>query len=238
MSYFSGGMSLPLPSRADRKVPAASKGHCTAHTVLGEAQGAIVQAESWLELCFLILLNADEDVALLEEQQRFIYGTGTKPPEHIFDVVATLQDGYRIAYTIKPVVRLRGDSLSGRVFLEKMGKIAWHVEQQGFADTVQLLTDADIDQVDLRNAQMFAAVREADPEADLVANCVLEALPDGGCRTLRDLTLETGMAARGYRALIRQMRRGFARQVGRGVIGPKTDVMRNYLTAPVVYGSR
>ena len=238
MSYISGGMSLPQPSCADRNVPAASKGHCTAHAVLGENQGTVVQAESWLELCLLILLNADEDVALLEEQQRFIYGGGTRPPEHIFDVVATLQDGYRIAYTIKPEARLSPDSESGRVFLEKMGKIAWHVEQQGFADSVQLLTDADLNQVDLRNARMFAAVREADPEADLVASRVLEALPDGGCRTLRDLTLETGMAARGYRALIRQMRRGFARQVGRGVIGPKTHVMRNYRAATVAYGSR
>lgn len=228
MFVLSGGIAPPRPSCADRKIPVASKGHCTAHAVFGDDQGTIVQAESWLELCLLTLLNADLDVALLEEQQRFVYGMGTRPSEHVFDVVATLQDGCRIAYTVKPEIRLNKASRSGAAFLEKMGVIAWHVKQSGFADSVQLLTETDIDQIDLRNATMFAAVRNADPEADQVASRAVDALPDGGHRTLRDLTLDTGMAARGYRALIRQMRNGFARQVGRGVIGPKSYVTRNY----------
>ena len=68
MFDISGGILLPNSSLAERNVPAASKGHCTAHTVLGEGEGTRTQAESWLELCHLMLLNADEEVAELVEQ--------------------------------------------------------------------------------------------------------------------------------------------------------------------------
>ncbi|WP_370270416.1 hypothetical protein [Nioella sp.] len=231
MFDISGGILLPNPSVADRNVPLASKGHCTGLAVLGEGEGTRVQAESWLELCHLMLLNADEEVAELAEQQRFTFGDHEDDlREHIFDVVATLQDGYRIAYTIKPEIRL----VSG-VFLEEMAEVAWWVREYDYADDVQLLTDADIDQIELRNAQMFAAVREADPEADDAATRAIEALPEGACRSLRDLTIDTGMKARGYSALIRLLRRGFAVQIERGIIRPATLIKRSYRLQPTVY---
>lgn len=230
MFDFSGGILLPNPSVAERNVPAASKGHCTAHTVLGESEGTRVQAESWLELCHLMLLNADEEVAELAEQQRFFFGEDDDLQQHVFDVVATLLDGYRIAYTIKPELHL----LSG-TFFEEMAEVSWWVREYGYADDVQILTDADIDQVDLRNAKMFAAVREADPEADAAATRVIEALPEGACRSLRDLTLDTGLQARGHSALIRQLRRGFAVKVERGLIRPTTMIKRSYCPQPTVY---
>ncbi|CUH81024.1 hypothetical protein [Tropicibacter naphthalenivorans] len=123
MFDISGGIALPSPSVADRDVPAASKGHCTAHAVLGDGEGTRVQAESWLELCHQMLLNADEEVAELAEQQRFIFGEDEDDlREHIFDVIATLHDGYRIAYTIKPEIRL-----ASGVFLEEMAEITANI---------------------------------------------------------------------------------------------------------------
>ncbi|KZX91956.1 MULTISPECIES: hypothetical protein [unclassified Sulfitobacter] len=233
MFDISGGILLPNSSLAERNVPAASKGHCTAHTVLGEGEGTRTQAESWLELCHLMLLNADEEVAELAEQQRFFFGEDEDDlQQHVFDVVATLLDGYRIAYTIKPEIRLH----SG-VFLEDMAEVSWWVRKYEYADDVQLLTDADIDQTDLRNAQMLASVREADPEADAAATRAIEALPDGACRSLRDLTIDTGMKARGYSALIRLLRRGFAVQVERGLIRPTTTIKRSYSLRPTIYRS-
>ena len=221
MSDHLGGLVLPHASRAERTVPAASSAHCTAHAVLGENDGVRFQAESHLELCHLHLLNAMREVVEMREQACFLYGFDPeRTSRHVFDVLATLACGMRIAFAVKPEIRL----LSGR-FVEEMGRIAWWVRELGFADETRILTEADIDPVSLRNAEILAAVREPDPEADAVALGVVRALPDGGGRTLRDLTLETGMAARGYRALIRLVRCGVMRLQTHEVIGPGTMIV-------------
>lgn len=222
MFDYSGGVVLPAHSRAERNIPAASSAHCTAYAVLGEGTGVRFQAESWLELCNLYVLNAMPNVVEMQEQVRFYYGWDPENlHEHIFDVVATLTCRSRIAYTVKTEVRLT----SGR-FMDKMGHVAWWVRKRKFADDVRRITEADINQTDLRNAQMFAAVREPDPDpgVDAMALQVAQALPPGGGRSLRDLTLETGMQVQGYRALIRLMRRGILRSLKHEVIGPKTIV--------------
>jgi hypothetical protein len=230
-----GGLVLPANSRAQRDIPAASKGHCSAHAVLGRGEGVHTQAESWLELCNLYLLNAMLDVVELREQEIFHYGWDRNDPEvHVFDVVATLANHEKIAYTVKPEDRVNsrprrrgknGHRSDQRTFLEKMGEISWWaaVKSQSYKD-VRLVTEADIHPIDLRNAQTFAAVRLEDPEADEIAFCVVQSLPVAGGASLRDLTLATGMEARGYRALIRLMRNGVLKAIVHEVIGPKTIV--------------
>jgi hypothetical protein len=52
----------------------------------------------------------------------------------------------------------------------------------------------------------MAAVREADPEAETVSRTVVDALI--GATILRELTVGTGLEARGYRALLRLIRTG------------------------------
>lgn len=230
-----GGIHLPLPSRAQRAIPAASSAHCTAQAVLGNGQGIRTDAESWLELCNLHLLNAKQDVAELREQEVFSFGWDPEDLEdHIFDVVATLTSGLRIAYTVKPEVRLNsrpgnrnknGERYDDRTFMEKMGQVTWWAtEYSQLYHDVRLVTEADINQIDLRNAQVFAAVREPDDEADAIAFAVVKAIPAEGGRSLRDLTIETGLQARGYRALIRLMRSGMLRAIQHEIIRPTTVV--------------
>jgi hypothetical protein len=147
------GIILPAPSRAERNIAVASKGHCTAHLVLGDGAGVRVQAESHLEACHFFFLNADPETSEMQEQVRFQYGRNDERM-HIFDVVVTLKSGARIAYTIKPAIRLR----SGRI-LEEMQTVAWWVGKKRFADDVRLLTDADLDEVDCttpRSSRPFA----------------------------------------------------------------------------------
>jgi hypothetical protein len=192
---------LPAPSRAERKIASSSKGHCTAHMVLGDGPGVRMQAESHLEFCHFLILNADPSIVDLQEQVRFRYGPNYER-EHVFDVVAARTTGSRIAYTIKPEVRLR----SGR-FLTEMQTVAWWVKKKRWADDVRLLTDADIDEVELHNAKVIAAVRDPDPEADLIARGVVATITGGV--SVRDLTIATGMAARGYRAVLRLVREGY-----------------------------
>lgn len=197
---FPDSRRLPAPSRADRKIALSSKGHCTAHAVFGEGAGVRMQAESWTELRNLYLLNARHDVVAMREQALFRYGPQLKS-KHVFDVLVTLRDGRTIAYTVKPE---RG--LSSGKFLDTMQGIAWWVRKLRFADDTRLITEADFDPVELHNAQIFATVRETDPEAETAARLVLQGMV--GARSLRDLTLETGLEARGYRAFLRLIRLG------------------------------
>lgn len=221
MLDHSVGIVLPKPSQAKRNITGASSHHCVAHTVLGDGTGVHTQAESLLELHNLFLLNAMPNVVSLQEQVRFYYGWDPKKQkQHIFDAVAFLDCGSRIAFAVKPEVRLQ----SGR-FQAEMQEVAWWVDERGFADDVRIMSEADINPVDLRNAKILASVREADPEADAVALDVVQCLPSGGGQSLRDLTLSTGMAARGYRSLIRLVRSGVLRLQQHEVIGPKAVVM-------------
>lgn len=210
---------LPAASRALRNVPAASTGHCTGSAILGDGDGIRFQAESWLELCLLFFLNAMMNVADLQEQVRFFYGCDPKDPsQHVFDVVATLTCRTRIAFAIKPEARL----VSGR-FSTELQEVAWWVDHKRFADEVRLITDADVNPVDLHNARIFATARVADPYVDDAALQTVASLR--GARSLRDLTHDLGMAARGYRAMIRLMRNGFLRTRYHEKITPNTLIM-------------
>ncbi|WP_216597724.1 hypothetical protein [Loktanella sp. 3ANDIMAR09] len=222
MSYdIADKIYLPEPSRAERSIAGAAKGHCTANLVLGDDNGVRVQAESWLELCHLLQLDAKSSVVDLQEQVFFYYGHDRKKLNHkILDVVTVQEDGQRIAYTIKPEVRLVSGS-----FLAEMQIVAGWMKKLNFVDDFRLLTDQDIDPIDLNSALMFTAVRKADPDADAVAQYVVGKLHGG--RSISDLTADTGMMERGYRAVVRLMRNGVLKPLVREMITPKTIVIKS-----------
>lgn len=200
MPIYSEGRVLPAQSRGDRGIKNASTAHCTAFTVLGENSGTRFQAESHLELCHLQIEATRPDVAAVQEQVLFTFGRQDEK-WHFFDMVVTKASGERIAYTVKPEVRLK----SGR-HVEEMRTIAWWVQEKGFAKSVRLLTEADIDRVALHNANINAALRDIDPEAEDAARAVAQELC--GAVRLDLLTQKTGLAARGYRALLRLISAG------------------------------
>jgi len=216
MPTSSDGRVLPAPSRADRNIQAASKGHCTAFAVLGLGAGTRVQAESKLELDHLRLQASRPDVADIREQVLFLFGRRDEG-SHVFDMVVTLTSGTRTAFTVKPEAELA----SGR-FVEKMQRIAWWVHQRGFADAVRLLTDADLDPVAQHNANIDAALRDLDDAADSAARGLVRALR--GVASIRDLTGRLGLEERGYRALLRLIRQGELSPVSRQCITPCTLV--------------
>jgi len=218
MPIYSEGRLLPAASRADRNVANASKGHCTAFTILGEHSGTRTQAESHLELCHLKLQNARPDVVDIREQVRFVYGRNNDR-SHIFDMVVVKECGNRVAYTVKPLGRLA----SGR-FIDEMQVISWWVEHKGFASTVRLLTDADIDMSELHNANCNIVLRDQDPIAERAARHAVSKVC--GTISLRDLTQEVGLGARGYRALRRLIAKQEIRPTACGPITHVTQVER------------
>lgn len=216
MPIYSEGRILPAVSRADRKVANASKGHCTAFAILGDHSGIRTQAESHLELSHLKLQDARSDVMDIREQVRFTYGR-SNDRAHIFDMVVKRKCGSRIAYTVKPEERLA----SGR-FIDEMQVIAWWVEQKGFASSVRLLTDADIDKLALHNANCNVVLRDKDLIADQAARAAFGG--KSGAISLKALTEEIGLGARGYRALRRLISTNEIRPIVRERITPQTLV--------------
>jgi hypothetical protein len=214
----STGQRMPMASRADRNVKKASNEHCTGHVILGDGDGVVTQFESGGESNHLLVLNARRDVADLREQVEFTYGSRDEH-RHFFDMVATFTSGARIAFTVKPT-----DAVAAGGFLETMQVVSWWVRKSGFADEVRLLTKSDIDPIELHNAKILTAVRGADPEADRAAREAISALT--GARTLKDLTTTTGLAERGYRALLRLVRTGVLAAEHHERITPSTLVYR------------
>lgn len=223
---YSGGIVLPALSLAERNIALSSQVHCTGHSVLGDGVGVRMKAESWLEQCGFYVLNAWREVATMREQVFFHYGP-KREHHHIFDVVATLKNERQIAYTIKPENRTKWrmeDQIPGEDFLSHMQTVAWWVQQYGFADDTRLISELDLDPVELHNARIIAAVRESDPEAETVALFAVNEMLGG--RTLRDLTLQVGLGAPGYRALLRHIRTGELIVRDGERITPKATVFR------------
>lgn len=220
------GIVLPCASQAGRNVQRASSAHCIGHTVLGDNDGFRMQGESGLEINHFYILNTVKNIVKMQEQVRFYFGWDPKKQtQHIFDVFTVLDNGERIAFAIKPEIRLNSTNKEKQDFEEHMQAVAWWVFEKDFADDVRILTEADLDPVALHNAKVLAAVRERDSDADLAAINELRKLPSGGGLSLRELTLVIGMGARGYRALIRLLRSGEARLQAVGRIGPQTVIL-------------
>ena len=64
--------------------------------------------------------------------------------------------------------------------------------EKDFVDDVRILTEVDLNPVELHNAKILAAVRVADPEADVAACEILSRLPPEGGQTLRELYSANG----------------------------------------------
>jgi hypothetical protein len=195
------GIVLPEASWANRDVPLSVKGRSTGALVVGSGPGRVLQTDSHLELKVALLLSVRRDVGMLEEQVAFPWlDSAGKEHTHFFDFRVTLVTGRRVAITVKAAAVVA----KGR-FLPTFRPIAQAVTP-AFADEVRLMTDRDIDPVDLANATLFHAYRAPDPEADGSAAAVAEGLV--GAARLGELTDATGLGCRGFRALVRRVRHG------------------------------
>lgn len=101
---------------------------------------------------------------------------------------------------------IRPTAWVGGKFGRQMPRIAAQARAGRFADDVRLLTDADLDPVELHNARLLHGVRVGDPVADEAAARVLAEMT--GMASLSDLTAMTGCGAGGFRALLQLIRWG------------------------------
>ncbi|MBO9456950.1 hypothetical protein J7376_16090 [Paracoccus sp. R12_1] len=223
-----GGFAPPLPSSADRMVATSSRAHFCGHVVIGDGSGRgaisgvtprVVHVESHLELCWCLCLSVRPDIIDLREQARFDwFDEDGEVRSHFFDLLVTRNDGSRLACAIRPAIRSRGRL--GR----QLPRIATQVRASGFADDVRLLTDHDLDSVELHNAWILHGIRVGDQQVDARAVDVFETL--SGTATLSELTSRIGLGVVGFRALLRLLRSGHLQMLRSEKITPSATVYK------------
>lgn len=221
MSYpfQQGGIRLPEPSLADRDVQSVSKGHFTGQIVLGVGPGRIVQLESHHELQACLILASRSETAEIFEQVGFDWHDADgEIHTHYFDFVVAQMDGANIAYSVRPTYGVND------AFLTEMSWISEQARKSGFVADVRLLTEDDLNPIDLFNAELLHSVRTEDPMADEAARNVVHKMR--GIQTLETLRDLTGFGAMGFRALIRLIRNRQLQLVNHERISPTSQVFK------------
>lgn len=194
-----GSTRLPAPSVAARKVSRGAKGHFSGSLIVGDDEGRVMEVESHTELLVALVMLARHDVVALENQVpfRWIDPDGNERT-HFFDFRVTFRDGGRIALIVKNRKKLKDAKA-----LETASRIAGQVTSV-FADRVCLVTDEDLDSVEVYNAELIYSVRDTDPEADAAVRRVVA--DTAGAVRVGDLVDATGLRGRGFRAVVRLIR--------------------------------
>ena len=210
---------LAAQSTAQRKINRHSREHATGQLVFGPGAGRVVHLESHLEMCWCLTLMAKSNTADLREQVKFdwVNENGELRP-HWFDFVVTELDGARTAYSVKPQARV------SERFLNEMSCIAGQARQSGFVDDVRLLTDENLDRIDLFNAKLFFAYRRPEPEADQLAREIHDAM-SGVCK-LGELVAGFDAAGDGFRAFVRLLQSGHLKLVKHEQISLNSNVFK------------
>lgn len=194
------GVTLPFAPNAARRIPLKSKGHFSGHLIVGNGSGQVMEVESNLEMRVALVLSMRPEVTDLENQTplRWWCAETRQWRTHYFDFRASLRDGTRTAVIVKPSRKLACEA-----FRAEVRQIAAQVTER-FADRVSLMTERDIDPIELHNATFLDGLKERDPEADAaVRRAMIGVL---GARTIGEITAGTGLAGRGFRAVGRLLK--------------------------------
>lgn len=197
---FADAVKLPSESSAERNIDKSSAFCASGQVVIGTNPGRLIQLESDLEYKVALILSVNPDLADLREQVCFVWSDHDgKSRRHFFDFVTTNKNGERTAVIVKEASRLKSDRL--QLEIKMIGAQAVN----GFVDRVIVVTQRDIDPVDLHNAKLMHETRHADLEADQAAETAISSLV--GAASIADLTAALAMGSRGFRALTRLIRK-------------------------------
>jgi hypothetical protein len=199
MLMADGGITMPARLQTARKMAKGPREHFTGQFTFGADEGRTMDVDSHTELCVALVTLARPDVVDLENQVPFNWvQPNGKPATHFFDFRAVMADGRRRAIMVKSEYRRRRSKVQ-----EELGLIAAQVTPD-FADEVVVMTERDINPVELFNAEMMHEMRRSDPEADSTARRIVGAIV--ASVRIQDLVEAIGLGARGFRAVVRLIR--------------------------------
>lgn len=212
------GWTPPAPTRASRDIALKGRGSFRGAFVAPlRPEGQIVVFDSRGEMNLELVLLACPEVVDVEDQPepvRYRDENG-RWREHTFDVRATMRDGWRTAYAFKAAAR-------AAAFAPELAVIARHVPKS-FADEVVLVTERDLDPIEVQTAEMVLNFRRHRwPEVDAAVGETARGLR--GATTIAEIVAATGFAGRAFRSVVLHIADGHLRQVGRGVPGYATRV--------------
>lgn len=202
-------ITLPNAPTTARTIPLKSDSHFSGHLVVraGGANSAgwepeqVMEVESHLEMNLALILTMRPHIAEVENQVLFKWWCPHQKAwkRHYFDFRVNLYDGTRVAVMVK-----QNRKLSCPKFCAEAQSIAIKVPP-AFADDVVVMTESDVDPVEIHNAVFLDGLKEADPEADAAARRAMRGRI--GARSISDIVADVGMQGRGFRAVGRLLRR-------------------------------
>ncbi len=214
----------PMRSTGSRSFPARSRS-----SVRGFLSALLPAEERWRQIIYesnlerqvALLLLARPDIWNLWDQPAKIAFTDPRgrTAHHTFDYLAQFRDGTKWAIAVKPEARV------GRIgFRKTLARIRADLPRR-FADHVVLITEKNLHPAEVSNAEMLHMFRmHPDPEADgIIAGLLKQGAAE---RRVADLVSESGLAGRGFRAVIRAIYTGLAEADLRSRITNATMVRR------------
>ncbi|QFT79944.1 hypothetical protein FIU89_04910 [Roseovarius sp. THAF27] len=199
MYMVDGGLVMPERLKTTRNMAKGRREHFTGQFTFGSDEGRTMDVESNTELNVALVTIARPDVVDLEHQVPFQWvKPDGKPATHHFDFRVVMVDGKRRAIMVKSEYRRRQTKVQ-----DELAQIAAQVTPD-FADEVVVMSERDLDPIELFNAEIMHEMRRPDPEADASARSVVGEIV--ASVQIMDLVEAVGLGARGFRALVRLIR--------------------------------
>ena len=142
----------------------------------------------------------------------------SKWKRHYFDFRVNFTAGSRVAVIVK-----RSRKLSCPKFCAEARTIASKVPSD-FADDVVVITELDVDPIEIHNGAFLDSLKETHPEADAAVRRATRG--SLGARPISDIVRDVGLTGRGFRAIGRLLRRGELALTKLERITPETLVCR------------
>jgi hypothetical protein len=203
----------PLPSLASRHISLTAReaGRSIIPAITGLPRYVrMIQCESLLEgKAASVLLTRQDVVNLVEQPPAVTYYDEAQQcwKRHFFDYLADMDDGTKIAIAIRPEAR------ASQVW-EILKLIARQV--RGFADSFVLITDADLTDETVKNAELIlSARRDRNRSADATMRGIVDTL--NGATTVATLVKASGLEDAAFRAIARLIDEGDL-EIGKNIL--------------------